>query len=72
VLWPSGPAVAGVAAIGDYAPTSQAWEVKRELEGKIDAELATLAGIWDYRLPALNAMVQEAAVPALTVEEERR
>jgi len=63
-------AVAGVAAIGDHAPTSQAWEVKRELEGKIDAQLATLAGIWDDRLLALNAMVQEAAVPALTMEEE--
>jgi regulator of replication initiation timing len=63
-------AVAGVAAIGDHAPTAQAWEVKRELEAKIDAELATLAGIWDDRLPALNAMVQGAAVPALTVEEE--
>ncbi|MEZ5332473.1 MAG: hypothetical protein R2991_10575 [Thermoanaerobaculia bacterium] len=63
-------AVGETAARGDYAPTSQAWEVKRRLEAAIDAELAKLETIWSERLPALNAMVQEAAVPALTVEEE--
>jgi photosystem II stability/assembly factor-like uncharacterized protein len=63
-------AVAGVVAVGDYAPTAQAWEVKGALEAAIDTELATLAEIWSERLPAFNTMVHEAGVPALTVEEE--
>ncbi len=63
--------LAGLVALGDGAPTTQALAVERELAAAIDAELAKLERLWAEDLPALNARVAAAEVPAIAVGEER-
>jgi len=62
--------VGSLAAIGDAAPTAQDYSVHDELKAAIDGELAKLKELWDTDLPALNAAVLAAAVPALVIDEE--
>jgi photosystem II stability/assembly factor-like uncharacterized protein len=57
--------VAESAAAGDFAPTAQQRAVYAQLVEKIDAQLAVLRGLWAKELPALNAMVRGAEVPAV-------
>jgi hypothetical protein len=64
--------VAGVAAAGDFAPTAQARAVREELTAAIDAELLKLNHIWHVELPALNADVIAAAVPAISLDQPAR
>ncbi len=62
--------LAGTVAMGDAAPTAQAHAVKAELTTAIDAELAELARLWSEELPALNARIASAQVPAIALPEE--
>ena len=61
--------LAGTVATGNYRPTDQAIEVRRDLTSRIDGELAMLQALLDKRLPALNAAMHEAAVPAVAVPD---
>ncbi|MGH9464019.1 MAG: WD40/YVTN/BNR-like repeat-containing protein, partial [Thermoanaerobaculia bacterium] len=63
--------LAGLVAMGDGPPTAQALTVEAELSAAIDAELAKLERLWAEDLPALNAQVAAAQVPAIAVEQER-
>jgi photosystem II stability/assembly factor-like uncharacterized protein len=64
-------AVAGSAAIGDFRPTRQAVEVKRELAAAIDAELEKLRRIWEEDLAALNRLAEDRGVSAVILGEAR-
>jgi photosystem II stability/assembly factor-like uncharacterized protein len=52
-----------VAALGAARPTTQAYVVRDELTGKIDAELAALRKLRDEELPAINAAAKAADLP---------
>jgi len=63
--------VAGLASLGDGRPTAQSYAVRDELSAAIDAELATLAGLWAEDLPELNRLAREADVPLVSVKEKK-
>ena len=50
------------AGVGDYPPTSQAVEFKKEVTGDIDKELGQLKQIMSNDIPALNQKVKDAGV----------
>lgn len=58
--------VASTASQGHYQPTDQAYAVRDELVWQIDDELEKLAAVLESRLPAFNALVREAGIPAVT------
>ena len=58
-------ALAGLVAWGDFRPTDQAFEVKAMLEAEIAAELAAWRHLREVRIPAFNAQVAAAAIPAV-------
>lgn len=53
---------------GNYRPTDQAYAVRDELVRQIDAELAKLADLVGTALPAFNALVRKAEIPAVTTK----
>ena len=57
--------VADSASVGDFAPTAQHRAVQAQLVAQIDVELAKLREVWEKDLPALNAAVLAAEVPAV-------
>ena len=59
--------VADSAATGDYRPTAQAVQVKRELTAAIDAQLAKLREIWDTDLARFNQLARDKGVAAVVV-----
>ena len=59
-------AVGGNASIGDFRPTDQAVEVRDNLVMRIDAELEKLRSILETDVPALNAMIRQANIPAIS------
>ncbi|MXX59161.1 MAG: glycosyl hydrolase [Rhodothermaceae bacterium] len=59
-------AVGGNASIGDFRPTDQAIEVRDNLVMLIDAELEKLQSIMETDVPALNAMIRQANIPAIS------
>ena len=59
-------AVGGNASIGDFRPTDQAIEVRDNLVMLIDAELEKLQSIIETDVPALNAMIRQANIPAIS------
>ena len=59
-------AVGGNASIGDFRPTDQAIEVRDNLVMLIDAELEKLQSILETDVPALNAMIRQADIPAIS------
>jgi hypothetical protein len=61
-------ALGATARVGDYRPTQQAYDVKASLTQRIDAHLARLRQVMETDVPAFNALVQEHAVPAISVE----
>ncbi len=58
------------AASGDFKPTDQAVELKKELFAKIDAELIKLKEIVGNEIPKFNKLVAEANVPAVILQKE--
>ena len=59
-------AVGGNASIGDFRPTDHAIEVRDNLVMLIDAELEKLQSIMETDVPALNAMIRQANIPAIS------
>ncbi len=63
--------VASSAALGDDRPTAQAVQVRDQLVVAIDAQLATLRGIWDADLVHFNQLAREKGVMAVIVPPAR-
>lgn len=64
--------VAGVAASGNYRPTDQAVEVKKDLTAKIDAELSKLKTIFENDLPKLNQLIKNQNIDPLMLKKEEK
>ena len=62
--------LAGTVATGNYRPTDQAVEVRRDLTNRIDAELVKLEGLLGKAVPQLNQAMQDARVPAILIPDE--
>ncbi len=62
-------ALASTASMGDYRPTDQMVAVRKELTEKIDAQLATFYRVVETEVPALNKLVHEKAVPAVSIDK---
>ncbi|MFI5207229.1 MAG: glycosyl hydrolase, partial [Gemmatimonadales bacterium] len=60
-------ALAGVVALGDARPTDQAYQVFDQISTELQVQLDRLRQIVETDVPAFNAMVREANVPALIV-----
>lgn len=58
------------AADGNFKPTDQAVELKKELVAKIDAELVKLKELVDNEIPKFNKSVADANVPAVILQKE--
>ncbi len=57
-------------AMGDYKPTQQAREFKREVSSRIDAELSKLSKIFDEEIPKFNALVKSQSIDAVILSEK--
>jgi hypothetical protein len=57
-----------VVSRGDYKPTEQAIEVKKEITMKIDSELSSYQSILRNDLPAFNALIKSLAIPAVIID----
>jgi photosystem II stability/assembly factor-like uncharacterized protein len=57
--------VKGVASMGDFGPTAQAYGVRNELTSAIEAELERYHAVLDEEIPAINAAATERKVPAI-------
>lgn len=53
---------------GDYPPTEQAYQVRKELEGLIDAELERYKKVKSEMIPAFNKMVREKNIEAIIIK----
>ncbi|MCO6478580.1 MAG: glycosyl hydrolase [Phaeodactylibacter sp.] len=60
-----------LAGVGDFRPTEQAYQAKRELTERIDEQLAAFYGLKENEIPAFNAMVKKAAVDVIILEESK-
>lgn len=58
-----------VVGSGDYRPTRQAYLVRDEVVGLIDAELGKLRSITEKDLSELNTAIQTANIPAITLPQ---
>lgn len=54
---------------GEYAPTAQAYEVRKELEGLIDAELGKYQKVKTEMIPAFNQMVKDKSIDAIILKK---
>jgi hypothetical protein len=62
-------ALAGVVGNGDHRPTDQSGELFTQLSGELQVQLDRLRALIQSDVPAFNAMVRGANVPALVVPE---
>jgi photosystem II stability/assembly factor-like uncharacterized protein len=58
--------LASTAATGHYRPTDQAVAVRDELVARIDTELDRMRAVLEADLPAFNALVRAADIPAVS------
>ncbi len=58
-----------LAKVGDFGPTAQMIEVRKELEAAIDAELQKLEAIWSTDLPAFNQLAKEKGAEPVMVKK---
>lgn len=63
-------ALASTVDSADYAPTNQSYDVYNDLVGKIDAQLAVLAGIKSEDIAAFNKMFAEKNLPVITIKSK--
>ncbi len=61
-----------VVASGDYAPTKQAYDVFRDLSGRIDRQLEQLNKVTDTDVAEFNDLVQKLGLPAIVPPPQRR
>jgi len=54
---------------GEYPPTDQAYAVRKEIEGLIDAELAKFEHVKTNLIPAFNQLVKEKNIDAIILKE---
>ena len=64
--------VAGVAGNGNFRPTDQAGEVKKDLTGKIDTEISKLKTIFENDLPKLNQLIKGQNIDPLILKKEEK
>lgn len=64
--------VAGVASSGNFRPTDQASEVKKDLTGKIDSELSKLKTIFETDLPKVNQLIKNQNIDPLILKKEEK
>nr|MCU0390657.1 glycosyl hydrolase [Thermoflexibacter sp.] len=64
--------VAGVAGSGNFRPTDQAVEVKKDLTGKIDGELSKLKSLFANDLPKLNELIKQQNIDPLMLKKEEK
>jgi len=64
--------VARGASVGDFRPTDQSYQVKEELEEKIDAELAKFRQIKNNGIPEFNRLVREQAIDAVILDKPQK
>ena len=57
-----------LSAIGDYPPTNQAVEYKKEVVGEIDRELMKLKTIFNEAIPRYNELVKNARLDAVLID----
>jgi hypothetical protein len=57
-----------VVSRGDYKPTKQAIEVKKEITIKIDSELSSYQLILRNDVPAFNALIKSLGIPAVIID----
>lgn len=60
-------ALGSLVGIGDYKPTDQAYEVKKELTDEIDIQLAKFKEVLDTDIPAFNKLVGQSSIPAVII-----
>jgi hypothetical protein len=58
-------ALAGSVGSGDAAPTTQQRDLFADLSARIDAQLAALGRVEEDDIPAFNALIRDAALPAI-------
>lgn len=63
--------VKSVSDFGDFAPTEQARQVRRELTEQIDEQLQRYQKVISEEVPALNRMVQEKAIDAIMIKQTK-
>lgn len=64
--------VAGVAGSGNFRPTDQAADVKKDLTGKIDSELSKLKTVFENDLPKLNQLIKGQNIDPLMLKKEEK
>ncbi|ALJ01303.1 glycosyl hydrolase [Rufibacter tibetensis] len=55
---------------GDFRPTEQAYEFKKEITGKIDEQLSLFKQVQQQDIPALNKLVKEKGVNYISEKEK--
>jgi len=58
-------------ANGEYPPTSQMYQVKKEMTEAIDAELNKYSKVKSDMLPKFNQMVKQKAIDAIVLEKKK-
>lgn len=64
--------VAGVTSSGNFRPTDQAADVKKDLTGKIDSELSKLKTIFETDLPKVNQLIKNQNIDPLILKKEEK
>lgn len=59
-----------LAQVGDFGPTAQMVEVRKELEAAIDAELTKLEAIWSTDLPAFNQLAKDKGAEPVMLKKK--
>ena len=58
------------AGVGQNRPTKQAYEVKKELTGKVDDQLTRYRKVMSEEVPDLNKMIKEKAVDLIKLKSK--
>ena len=58
-------------AMGDYKPTKQSIEFKKEVSDRIDAEIKKLDEIFNGDIPKFNTLVKTKAIDAVVLEKDK-
>lgn len=62
-------ALASVVSSADARPTDQSYAVFEELSAKADEQLGKLRAVLESDIPAINALVQRANIPAILIKK---